>query len=129
MKAVFTDVNKFIDIRVRSNPSDAFSAGSHYFDLFLRLRALPGADRPTLYGVQAVLLAAVYAIGRGKLSKGLALLSEAITLSIDAGLHRSVEHWDHFDPIETEVRKRTFWSGACAINCSRTSIDIVLERV
>lgn len=99
------------DIRVRSDPHDAFSAGAQYFDLFLRLRALPGADRPTLYTVQSVLVAAIYAIGRGKLSKGLALLSEAITLCIDAGLHRSVELYDHFDHIETEVRKRTFWCG------------------
>ncbi|KAG8905465.1 hypothetical protein FRB99_008906 [Tulasnella sp. 403] len=98
------------DVRVRSDPTDAFSAGAHYFDLFVRLRSLPGGDRPTLYTVQGVLLAAVYAIGRGRLSKGLALLSEAITLCIDAGLHRSVEQYDHFDAIETEVRKRTFWS-------------------
>ncbi|KAG8936987.1 hypothetical protein FRC02_009124 [Tulasnella sp. 418] len=98
------------DIRVRAEPHDPFSSGSHWFALFTRLRALPGADRPTLYTVQAVLVAAVYAIGLGKLSKGLALLSEAVTLCIDAGLHRSVAAYDYFDPIETEVRKRTFWS-------------------
>ncbi|KAG9009417.1 hypothetical protein FRB94_012074 [Tulasnella sp. JGI-2019a] len=98
------------DIRVRSDPRDAFSAGTSYFELFNRLRSLPGADRPTLYTVQSVLLAAVYAIGLGKLSRGLALLSEAVTLCIDAGLHRSVAQYDHFNCIETEVRKRTFWS-------------------
>ncbi|KAG8886071.1 hypothetical protein FRB97_007947 [Tulasnella sp. 331] len=98
------------DIRVRSNPRDPFSAGTSYFDLFNRLRSLPGADRPTLYTVQSVLLAAVYAIGLGKLSRGLALLSEAVTLCIDAGLHRSVAQYDHFNCIQIEVRKRTFWS-------------------
>lgn len=103
----------FIDPRVRSDPKDNFSAGAHFFDLFMKLRSLPGADRPTLYTVQSVLLVAVYALGRGRLSKGLALLSEAITLCVDAGLHRSVDHYDHFDPIETEVRKRTFWAGTC----------------
>ncbi|KAG8973194.1 hypothetical protein FRC05_009056 [Tulasnella sp. 425] len=98
------------DPRVRSDPKDNFSAGAHFFDLFMKLRSLPGADRPTLYNVQSVLLVAVYALGRGRLSKGLALLSESITLCVDAGLHRSVDHYDHFDPIETEVRKRTFWA-------------------
>lgn len=51
----------------------------------------------------------MYAIGLGKLSKAFALISEAITLSIDAGLHRSADAYDVFDAIEDEVRKRTFW--------------------
>jgi hypothetical protein len=88
---------------------DGFSAGVQWFDLFNKLRTLPTADRPTLYTVQSVFVAAVYAIGLGKLSRGFALLSEAITLSIDGGLHRSAEAYDCFDPIEEEVRKRTFW--------------------
>lgn len=70
---------------------------------------LPTADKPTLYTIQSNLIAGVYAIGLGRLSKGAALLSEAITTSIDAGLHRSADTWDLFDPIEDEVRKRTFW--------------------
>jgi hypothetical protein len=45
----------------------------------------------------------------GKLSKAAALLSEAITVSIDAGLHRSADTYDLFNPIEDEIRKRTFW--------------------
>lgn len=97
------------DPRVRADPSDGFSAGVQWFELFNKLRTLPTADRPTLYTVQSVFVAAVYAIGLGKLSRGFALLSEAITLSIDAGLHRSAEAYDCFDPIEEEVRKRTFW--------------------
>lgn len=51
----------------------------------------------------------MYAIGLGKLSKAFALISEAITLSIDGGLHRSADAYDVFDAIEDEVRKRTFW--------------------
>lgn len=80
-----------------------------WFELFSKLRTLPTADRPTLYTVQSVFVAAVYAVGLGKLSRAFALLSEAITLSIDAGLHRSAEAYDCFDPVEEEVRKRTFW--------------------
>ena len=97
------------DPRVRSDSTDSCSVGSRWFELFSRLRTLPTADRPTLYTVQSVLVAAVYAVGLGKLSKAFALLSEAVTLSFDAGLHRSVEAYDGFDPIENEVRKRTFW--------------------
>ncbi|KAG8756600.1 hypothetical protein FRC14_002919 [Serendipita sp. 396] len=98
------------DKRVREEVNDPFSSGTHWFGLFNKLHALPSADRPTLYTVQAVLVAAVYAIGLGRLSKGFALLSESVTLSFDAGLHRSVEAYDCFDPIENEIRKRTFWA-------------------
>jgi hypothetical protein len=80
-----------------------------WFDLFSRLRTLPGADRPTLYTIQATLVAGIYAIGWGKLSKAFALISESVTLSLDAGLHRSTDAYDIFDAIEEEVRKRTFW--------------------
>ena len=97
------------DPRVRSDPSEGVSAGTQWFELFGRLRTLPISDRPTLYTIQAHLIAAVYAVGLGKLSKAAALLSEAITVSIDAGLHRSADTYDLFDPIEDEVRKRTFW--------------------
>ncbi|KAI0794935.1 fungal-specific transcription factor domain-containing protein [Abortiporus biennis] len=97
------------DPRVRADPADGNTAGTVWFELFGRLRTMPTADRPTIYTVQSVLIAGVYAIGLGKLSKAFALLSEAITLSIDAGLHRSSDAYDVFDAIEDEVRKRTFW--------------------
>lgn len=98
------------DARVRSNPAEGTSAGTQWFDLFGRLRTLPISDRPTLYTIQADLVAAVYAVGLGRLSKAASLLSEAVTVSIDAGLHRSADTYDLFDPIEDEMRKRTFWS-------------------
>lgn len=98
------------DPRVRATPSDGISAGTQFFELFGRLRTLPIADRPTLYNIQANLIGAIYAIGLGKLSKGAALLAEAVTMCIDAGLHRRADTYDVFDAIEDEVRKRTFWS-------------------
>ncbi|KAJ7220789.1 fungal-specific transcription factor domain-containing protein [Mycena pura] len=97
------------DPRVRASAQDGISAGTQWFELLGRLRTLPIADRPTLYTIQADLIAAVYAVGSGKLSKAAALLSEAITISIDAGLHRNADTYDLFDPVEEEVRKRTFW--------------------
>jgi hypothetical protein len=98
------------DPRVRANPQDPSTAGKRYFELFKRLRDLPSADRPTLYSIQAAFLAAVYAFGLGNLSKAFALLAESITLCLDGGLHRSVDAYDHFNMVEKETRKRTFWS-------------------
>ncbi|KAK8861354.1 hypothetical protein IAR55_002173 [Kwoniella newhampshirensis] len=98
------------DPRVRANPSDPSTAGKQYFELFKRLRDLPSADRPTLYSIQAAFLAAIYAFGLGNLSKAFALQAESITLCLDGGLHRSVDGYDHFDAVEKETRKRTFWS-------------------
>ncbi|PPQ74836.1 hypothetical protein CVT24_003660 [Panaeolus cyanescens] len=97
------------DPRVRADPNDGISAGTQWFELFGRLRTLPIADRPTLYNIQANLIAAVYGVGLGKLSKASALLAEAATMCVDAGLHRSADNYDLFDAIEDEVRKRTFW--------------------
>ena len=97
------------DPRVRADPNDGISAGTQWFELFGMLRTSPIADRPTLYNIQANLIAAVYGVGLGKLSKAAALLAEAVTMCIDAGLHRSADSYDLFDPIEDEVRKRTFW--------------------
>lgn len=97
------------DSRVRADPNDSISAGVHWFELFTRLRTLPIADRPTLYNIQADLIAAVYAVGLGRISRAAALLAEAVTMCMDAGLHRSADTYDLFDSIEDEVRKRTFW--------------------
>ncbi|TFY62298.1 hypothetical protein EVJ58_g3957 [Rhodofomes roseus] len=114
------------DPRVRGDPNDGNSAGTQWFELFGRLRTLPSADRPTIYTVQGVLVAGVYAVGLGKLSKAFGLLAEAVTLSIDIGLHRSVDDYDVFDPIEdepaeTETRMSAF------VSCIR--MFIVLESV
>ncbi|KAF9524900.1 fungal-specific transcription factor domain-containing protein [Crepidotus variabilis] len=97
------------DTRVRADPGNGSSAGAQWFELLNRIRTLPIADRPTLYNIQANLIAAVYAVGSGKLTKAASLLAEACTMSIDAGLHRSADDYDLFDPIDDEVRKRTFW--------------------
>lgn len=97
------------DPRARADPEDGGSAGTHWFELFGRLRTTPSADRPTVHTVQAVLVAGVYAIGAGRLSRAFALLAESVTLAIDLGLHRDSEAFDCFDPIEDEVRKRTFF--------------------
>ena len=97
------------DPRVRARPDDGISAGVHWYELFNQLQIYPIADRPTLYNIQANLIAAVYAVGLGRISRAAALLAESVTMCIDAGLHRSADTYDLFDPIEDEVRKRTFW--------------------
>jgi len=71
-----------------------------------------------------VLIAGVYAIGAGRLSRAFALLAESVTLAIDLGLHRDSEAFDCFDPIEDEVRRRTFfcvylWDKQASANFGR----------
>jgi len=97
------------DPRVRAHPDDSISAGVHWYELFKRLQIHPIADQPTLYNIQANLIAAVYAVGLGRISRAAALLAESVTMCTDAGLHRSADSYNLFNPIETEVRKRTFW--------------------
>jgi hypothetical protein len=62
------------------------------------------------------LVAGVYAIRWGKLSRTFALLSESVTLSLDAGLHRSKDAYDISDAIEEEVRKHRFGAFICGID-------------
>lgn len=52
-------------------------------------------------------------MGLGTLSKAFMLFAESITMALDGGLHRDVGDYDIFNPIEREVRKRTFWSIYC----------------
>jgi hypothetical protein len=84
------------DPRVRASPNDGVSSGTMWFNLFNSLRTLPGGDRPTLYTIQATLVAGIYAIRWGKLSKP-SHLSPSPSLSLDAGLHRSTDAYDIFD--------------------------------
>ncbi len=107
------------DVRVRRDPADSLSAGLHYFELFNTIRS-SSTDRPTMYTIQGVFVSAVYAIGLGKLSKGSALLAEAITLSIDAGIHRSADacvyhsllhlEWTLFSTLFQPLRGRLSYS-------------------
>jgi hypothetical protein len=83
--------------------------GLKWFELYNQLRSLPGNDRPTLYTIQAVLIGAVFAVGQGLVSRALALLAEAVTLAMDAGLHRRADAYDWFDAVEDQVRRRTLW--------------------
>jgi hypothetical protein len=48
------------------------------------------------------LIAAVYAIGLGRISKMVTLLTEAVTMCIDTEMHQSAETWDLCGPIEVE---------------------------
>ncbi|KAJ7659842.1 hypothetical protein B0H17DRAFT_1212807 [Mycena rosella] len=95
--------------RVCTSPQDGISARTQWFELLGRLRTLLIADRPTLCTIQTGLIAPVYAVDLGKLSKAATLLSEPVNISIDAELHRSTDTYNPFDAAEDEVRKRTFW--------------------
>ena len=97
------------DPRVRARPNDGISAGAHWYELFKRLQIHSIADQPTLYNIQANLIAAAYAVGLGRISRAAALLAQSVTMCIDAGLHRSSDTYNLFNPVENEVRKRTFW--------------------
>jgi hypothetical protein len=56
-----------------------------------------------------VLIGAVSAVGQGLVSRALALLAEAVTLAMDAGLHRRADAYDWFDAVEDQVQCRTLW--------------------
>lgn len=74
------------------------------------LHDLPHRQSGNVYYIQSIFLAAIYSIGSGKLAKAFALFAESITLCIDAGLHRSLDHYDLTDEVWSEIRKRTFWA-------------------
>ncbi|KAI0916621.1 hypothetical protein AcV5_003056 [Taiwanofungus camphoratus] len=97
------------DLQVHANPNDGNSMRMQWFELFGHLCTLLSAHRPTIYTLQSVLLMGVYAIGLRELSQAFVLLVEAVTLSLDMGLHQSVDNCDVFNTIKDEVCKCTFW--------------------
>ena len=97
----------------RANPNDGVLSGTMWFDLFSRLRTLPAADRPTLHTIRATLIAGIYAIGWGKLWKAFALISESVTLSLDAGLHRSMDAYDIFERLKRRYVSAHFGAFIC----------------
>jgi hypothetical protein len=81
-----------------------------WFELFTQLRALPGADYPSPYTVQALTLAATFGFGANLEPAAFRLLAEAAAGVIGAGMHQSADQFDWFDAVEDQVRKRTFWA-------------------
>ncbi|TIB28757.1 hypothetical protein E3P86_03806 [Wallemia ichthyophaga] len=118
--AICTIASRHIDdVRVRSDAADPASSGRSYLVLYERLREIQNAHGGTgsgnVYYIQSTFLIAIYLIGSGKLGRAFATLAKSITLSIDSGLHRSLEHYDLGTDMGVwmEVRKRTFWSVFC----------------
>ncbi|KAK4700113.1 hypothetical protein P7C70_g6140, partial [Phenoliferia sp. Uapishka_3] len=102
------------------------------FSLCRRMLREDLQGRTTLPIVCALFNLAVFAEGTETPSRSLLLLSQAVTLSIDMGLHRRVDTWAGFNwqvahfalyslhhpnplfsSIELEVRKRLFWAIYC----------------
>jgi len=94
---------------MRAHPNDGISARAHWYKLFKWLQIHSIADQPTLYNIQANLIAAAYAVGLGHISRAAVLLAQSVTMCIDAGLHHSSDSYNLFNPVENEVCKCTFW--------------------
>jgi len=48
-------------------------------------------------------------VGLGRISRAAALLAQSVTMCIDAGLHRSLDSYNLFNPVKNKVCKCTFW--------------------
>jgi len=94
---------------MRAHPNDGISARAHWYKLFKWLQIYSIADQPTLYNIQANLIAAAYAVGLRHISRAAVLLAQSVTMYIDAGLHHSSDSYNLFNPVENEVCKCTFW--------------------
>ena len=92
------------DPRARAHPNDGISTGAHWYELFKWLQIHSIADQPTLYNIQANLIAAAYAVGLGRISRAAALLAQSVTMCIDAGLHRSLDSVEENCSAQTSCR-------------------------
>jgi len=97
------------DPRVRAHPNDGISAGAHWYKLFKWLQIHSIVDQPTLYNIQANLIAAAYTMGLGHIPRAAVLLVQLVTMCINAGLYHSLDSYNLFNPVENEVCKHIFW--------------------
>ncbi|KAI8145589.1 fungal-specific transcription factor domain-containing protein [Fennellomyces sp. T-0311] len=95
------------DIRVRSDPNSADTAGDIFFERAKRLLD-DYYDVPRISTVQALLLLSTHQHGTMKYVRGWLYSGMAFRMAQDLGLHRNCDHWN-IPPDERERRKRVFW--------------------
>ncbi|KAL0082258.1 Zn(2)-C6 fungal-specific transcription factor [Phycomyces blakesleeanus] len=95
------------DVRVRSDPTSADTAGDVYFE---RARCLLDDyyDIPRISTIQALILLAAHQHGAMKPARAWLYSGMAFRMAQDLGLHRNCDHWD-IPSEERERRKRVFW--------------------
>ncbi|KAI9010500.1 fungal-specific transcription factor domain-containing protein [Phycomyces nitens] len=95
------------DVRVRSDPTSADTAGDVFFE---RARCLLDDyyDMPKISTIQALLLLAAHQHGAMKPARAWLYSGMAFRMAQDLGLHRNCDHWD-IPAEERERRKRVFW--------------------
>ncbi|KAF7729133.1 hypothetical protein EC973_004901 [Apophysomyces ossiformis] len=95
------------DVRVRSDPTSADTAGDIFFE---RAKSLLDdyCDLPRISTVQALLLLATHQHGAMKSARAWLYSGMAFRMAQDLGLHRNCDQWN-IPPDERERRKRVFW--------------------
>ncbi|KAG0192448.1 hypothetical protein DFQ28_009173 [Apophysomyces sp. BC1034] len=95
------------DVRVRSDPTSADTAGDVFFE---RAKCLLDDyyDLPRISTVQALLLLATHQHGAMKSARAWLYSGMAFRMAQDLGLHRNCDQWN-ISPEERERRKRVFW--------------------
>lgn len=91
---------------------------SRFFDLYWQVkRRFPRVDQSTLPCIQSCVYMALYCYGGSGTNgvlEGHTLSSEAVSFSLDIGLHRSVDAYTAtFTPVDIEIRNRTLWAVYC----------------
>lgn len=82
------------------------SEGYKYFVAARKLIDI--ADARDTYAIQSIVMMIIFLQCSARLSTCYSYIGVALRSSLRAGLHRKVAH--HFDPIESETRKRLFWT-------------------
>lgn len=95
------------DIRVRTDPASADTAGDIFFERAEKLLD-ESYDTPSIATVQSLLLLASHQHGAMKSARAWVYSGMAFRMAQDLGLHRNCDHWN-IPPEERERRKRVFW--------------------
>jgi hypothetical protein len=65
-----------------------------WFELYTQVRALPGADYPSPYTLQALTLAATFGVGANREPAAFRLLAETAFIVVGVGMHQSADWFD-----------------------------------
>lgn len=100
------------DNRLRQTTSTGQSLALDLIELAKEVTAAASAERSDLLIVQALFNLAVVQEGVARSNQVWMFLSQAVSIALDLGLHRSKDEYN-FTAIEMEEQKRTLWALYC----------------
>ncbi|TGO78989.1 hypothetical protein BELL_0047g00120 [Botrytis elliptica] len=99
-----------VSARYTSHPNGYFAAVRLSEDYAHRARTEVDIDEPSIDNLQALLLLGISYTASGRGKKAYMMLANAVGMAVALELHRELDQNIRISPVETELRRRLFWT-------------------